>query len=32
MTDIQKERLMLFVLLNSESMSYELIEKLIEIK
>jgi len=32
MTDTQKERLMLFVLLNSESMSYELIEKLIEIK
>jgi len=32
MTDTQKERLMLFVLLNSESMSYELIQELIEIK
>ena len=32
MTDIQKERLMMFVLFNSESLSYELIEKLIEIK
>jgi len=32
MTDIQKERLMMFVLLNSESLSYELIEELIQIK
>ena len=32
MTDIQKEKLMTFVLFNSESMSYELIEELIQIK
>ena len=32
MTDIQKERLMMFVLFNSESLSYELIDELIKIK
>ena len=32
MTDVQKERLMMFVLFNSESLSYELIEELIQIK
>jgi len=32
MTDVQIEMLALHILFNSDSMSYELIEKLIEIK
>ena len=32
MTDIQKEKLMLFVIFNSESIPYELMEQLIKIK